>query len=227
MVEDQLRADRATSASGARDRAARRRSRGGGRDRPPRSAAGRACGRDLLASRSASAASTSPACFWTSRASSISRSIGSMAGGMVSPLPSGSSAPPIRSSSSGSPIGTRRGSSSPPSDRRTKASVIARAARLLGTRIRPRARPVFSRRRSGRSVRRPARRRRRDAAGWCRRRDGSGRCYSPAEPSRSPEDKSSGEPLLLPTPGCRPQAALNISSVFQIAAAVPTSNHRP
>src|SRR6185369_8469706 len=51
----------------------------------------------------------------------------------------GSSAPPIRSSSSGSPIGISRGSRSPPPLIRTKASVTARTARLLGSRIRPAA----------------------------------------------------------------------------------------
>ena len=49
----------------------------------------------------------------------------------------GSSAPPIRSSSSGSPIGISRGSSSPLPLARTNASVTARTARLLGSRMRP------------------------------------------------------------------------------------------
>ena len=49
--------------------------------------------------------------------------------------------PPIRSSSSGSPTGTSRGSSSPPSERRTNASWIARAARLLGTSTMPLRQP--------------------------------------------------------------------------------------
>jgi hypothetical protein len=48
-------------------------------------------------------------------------------------------------SSSGSPIGTRRGSSSPPSARRTNAFCIARAARLFGTRTSPRASVIRSR----------------------------------------------------------------------------------
>ena len=55
-----------------------------------------------------------------------------------------SSAPPIRSSSSGSPTGISRGSSSPLPLARTKASVTARTARLLGSRMRPWARPSGS-----------------------------------------------------------------------------------
>ena len=65
-----------------------------------------------------------------------------LAGGTGAPASSGSSAPPILSSSSGSPIGTSRGISRPPPDRRTKASAIARAARLLGTSTSPWASPA-------------------------------------------------------------------------------------
>ena len=82
------------------------------------------------------------------------------------PRPSGSSMPPIRSSSSGSPTGTSRGSSRPPPERRTNASWIARAARLLGTSTMPLRQPGLLRARTARSARRRARRRRRGAAGW-------------------------------------------------------------
>ena len=113
------------------------------RDRPPRSAAGRACGRDPRRGAAPRPRRRRDGAGPAGRAASAARA-GSIAGGIGASSPSGSSTPPIRSSSSGSPTGTRRGSSSPPPERRTKASWIARAARLLGTSTIPCARPVFS-----------------------------------------------------------------------------------
>ena len=94
------------------------------------------------ANRSASAAlSSGPR---TSDASKAIRSNGSIAGGTVSPSSAWSSAPPILSSSSGSPIGISRGRSRPEPLARTNASVTVRTARLFGSRIRPDARPSGS-----------------------------------------------------------------------------------
>ena len=78
------------------------------------------------------------------RSSMSRRSRGSIAAGTCSLSSINSRAPPMRSSSSGSPTGISRGSSSPVPLARTKASVTARTARLLGRRIRPRARPSGS-----------------------------------------------------------------------------------
>ncbi len=72
------------------------------------------------------------------------RSVGSTAGGILAASSSGSKAPPIRSSSLGSPTGMSRGRRSSPSERRTNASVIARPARLLGIRRIPCASLVLS-----------------------------------------------------------------------------------
>ena len=95
-----------------------------------------------------------------------SRSSGSIAGGRRLVIVDRSSAPPIRSSSSGSPTGISRGSSRPPPLARTKASVTARTARLLGSRMRParQAQRVLAEARG--SVRRQARRRTSGATGW-------------------------------------------------------------
>ena len=139
VVEDQLAAGRATSASGAKARAASAAKLAQARaGRPPRSAAGRACAPDPRRA-AAPRPRRSPSCAGRARrAASAARAARSPAA-PARRRPSGSSVPPIRSSSSGSPTGTSRGSSKPPPRRRTNASVIARAARLLGTRIRPRA----------------------------------------------------------------------------------------
>ena len=99
---------------------------------------------------------------WTP-GSAIARA-GSIAGG-IGASPIGSSAPPIRSSSSGSPTGISRGSSRPAPLSRTKASVSARTARLLGSRIRPGRGPAAPAR-SGGSTRRPAHRQTSGATGW-------------------------------------------------------------
>ena len=107
--------------------------------RSPRSAAHPACGR--VPPPSASLPATLPP--FTIDASVSSRSVGSIAGGSTSSSIR-SSAPATRSSSSGSPIGIRRGSSRPLPLCRTNASVTARTARLLGSRIRPCASPSGS-----------------------------------------------------------------------------------
>ena len=100
------------------------------------------------------------------RAASAARA-GSIAGGIgSSSSSSGSSIAPIRSSSSGSPTGTSRGSSRPPADRRTNASWTARAARLLGSRTTPARQPRRLPSEAARSARPPAHRQRRGAAGW-------------------------------------------------------------
>eukprot|EP01136_Pigoraptor_vietnamica_P014039 Opistho-1_new@55750 len=80
----------------------------------------------------------------TIRARIICRRIGAIAGGTASSSPSGSSAPPTCSPSSGSPIATRRGNSRPPFDWRTKASLTARIARLLGSSTMPCASAIGS-----------------------------------------------------------------------------------
>ena len=126
---DQLAARRATSASAAQARRLRR---------PPRASApgsississASSVRARSAASRSASAAAASPR---TIDASVSNRSSGSIAGGIGSARRSGSSAPPIRSSSSGSPIGISRGSSSPPPLARTKASVTRAHRAVVG-----------------------------------------------------------------------------------------------
>ena len=61
----------------------------------------------------------------------------SIAGGISSASSSGSSAPPMRSPISWSPIVIRRGSTRPPMLGRRNASVTVRTARLFGSKMRP------------------------------------------------------------------------------------------
>ena len=133
------------------------------------------------------------------RAASAARS-GSIAGGMASSSSSGSSAPPIRSSSSGSPTGTSRGSSRPPPERRTKASWIARAARLFGTSRMPRARPVRLASMAGDQPRRE-----RIGKGAVRRDGEDGRMHRPRVENRNEKSSASAFPQdLLGLARCSP-----------------------
>ena len=96
------------------------------------------------ARRTASAAPTrrppTRLCSWMSRARISRRLIGSTAGGTSFSMSSRA----IPGDSPASPIATMRGRSRPSAARRTNASVIARIARLLGTRIMPRASAIRS-----------------------------------------------------------------------------------
>ena len=81
----------------------------------------------------------------TIAASANWRASGSIAGGTRSSPSATSSAPPMRSSRSGSPMAINRGRIRPLPLARTKASVTLRMARLLGSRMRPPASAIGSR----------------------------------------------------------------------------------
>ena len=163
MLEDQLEAWRATFPNAARVRWSRRRRRGASPGASPRSAKRRACAQGRRQAEVPRPLPSPP----DDPRERKSRSVGSIAGG-TAPLVDGSSAPPIRSSISGSPIGISRGSSRPEPLARTNASVTARTARLLGSRIRPRPGASGSRPNLCDQSRRQAHRRTTGGPGWCK-----------------------------------------------------------
>ena len=119
---------RATSPNVARDRGFRRPHRASRRGSISSTAAHRACGRGRRRGAGLSAAPSPP--HDRAPGSAVARSRRSPAG--PAPASIRSSAPPIRSSSSGSPIGISRGSSRPAPLARTNASVTRAHRAVVG-----------------------------------------------------------------------------------------------